>query len=131
MSAGAVCLAMVGLAFYTGTAGGYWVLAGILLYISFFAISLGPLTFVVVAEIFPNQIRGRAMGVAIFFSMAFCIRGITNLPDAAGINRQRLHFLDIYGNLSNGLYFYPECCARNQGKNTGTDTGDVEEVRRK
>ena len=63
----AVCLAMVGLAFYTGTAGGYWVLAGILLYISFFAISLGPLTFVVVAEIFPNQIRGRAMGVAIFF----------------------------------------------------------------
>jgi SP family arabinose:H+ symporter-like MFS transporter len=63
----AACLAMVGLAFYTGTAGGYWVLAGILLYISFFAISLGPLTFVVVAEIFPNQIRGRAMGVAIFF----------------------------------------------------------------
>ncbi|HRP58637.1 MFS transporter, partial [Agriterribacter sp.] len=45
----------------------YWVLAGILLYISFFAISLGPLTFVVVAEIFPNHIRGRAMGVAIFF----------------------------------------------------------------
>jgi SP family arabinose:H+ symporter-like MFS transporter len=63
----AVCLAIVGLAFYTESAGGYWVLAGILLYISFFAISLGPLTFVVVAEIFPNHIRGRAMGVAIFF----------------------------------------------------------------
>ena len=63
----AVCLAIVGLAFYTESAGGYWVLAGILLYISFFAISLGPLTFVVVAEIFPNHIRGRAMSVAIFF----------------------------------------------------------------
>ena len=63
----AVCLAIVGLAFYTDSAGGYWVLAGILLYISFFAISLGPLTFVVVAEIFPNHIRGRAMSVAIFF----------------------------------------------------------------
>ncbi len=63
----AICLAMVGLAFYHQAMTGYWVLAGILLYISFFAISLGPLTFVVVAEIFPNHIRGRAMGVAIFF----------------------------------------------------------------
>ncbi|MBP7555600.1 MAG: sugar porter family MFS transporter [Chitinophagaceae bacterium] len=63
----AICLALVGLAFYQQATTGYWVLTGILLYISFFAISLGPLTFVVVAEIFPNQIRGRAMGVAIFF----------------------------------------------------------------
>ena len=63
----AVCLAFVGLAFYTNATDGYWVLAGVLLYISFFAISLGPLTFVVVAEIFPNQVRGRAMGFAIFF----------------------------------------------------------------
>lgn len=63
----AVCLAMIGLAFYSGNTAGYWVLAGILLYISFFAISLGPLTFVVVAEIFPTHIRGRAMSVAIFF----------------------------------------------------------------
>lgn len=63
----AVCLALIGLAFYTGMSAGYWVLIGILLYISFFAISLGPLTFVVVAEIFPNHIRGRAMSVAIFF----------------------------------------------------------------
>jgi SP family arabinose:H+ symporter-like MFS transporter len=63
----AVCLAFVGAAFYQQATTGYWVLGGILLYISFFAISLGPLTFVVVAEIFPNSIRGRAMGVAIFF----------------------------------------------------------------
>ena len=63
----AVCLAFVGAAFYQQATAGYWVLGGILLYISFFAISLGPLTFVVVAEIFPNSIRGRAMGVAIFF----------------------------------------------------------------
>lgn len=63
----AVCLGLVGMAFYQQATTGYLVLAGILLYISFFAISLGPLTFVVVAEIFPNHIRGRAMGVAIFF----------------------------------------------------------------
>lgn len=63
----AICLALVGAAFYKEATGSYTVLIGILLYISFFAISLGPLTFVVVAEIFPNHIRGRAMGVAIFF----------------------------------------------------------------
>jgi len=63
----AVCLALIGYAFFAGLSAGYWVLAGILLYISFFAISLGPLTFVVVAEIFPTHIRGRAMSVAIFF----------------------------------------------------------------
>ncbi len=63
----AICLALIGYAFYSNSVEGYGVLIGILLYISFFAISLGPLTFVVVAEIFPTHIRGRAMSVAIFF----------------------------------------------------------------
>ncbi|MFT3682178.1 MAG: sugar porter family MFS transporter [Ferruginibacter sp.] len=62
-----ICLALVGLAFYSNATTGYWILLGILAYISFFAISLGPLTFVVIAEIFPTHIRGRAMSVAIFF----------------------------------------------------------------
>ncbi len=63
----AICLALIGYAFYTNNVQGYGVLIGILAYISFFAISLGPLTFVVVSEIFPTHIRGRAMSVAIFF----------------------------------------------------------------
>lgn len=63
----AVCLAGIGWAFYNQMTTGYWVLAGILLYICFFAMSLGPLTFVVVSEIFPTHVRGRAMSVAIFF----------------------------------------------------------------
>lgn len=62
-----VCLALIGYAFYMDRLEGYWVLTGILAYISFFAFSLGPLTFVVVSEIFPNYIRGRAMSIAIFF----------------------------------------------------------------
>jgi len=62
-----ICLALIGWAFYSGSTQGYGVLIGILAYISFFAISLGPLTFVVIAEIFPNHVRGRAMSVAIFF----------------------------------------------------------------
>lgn len=63
----AVCLGLVGAAFYFNLNEGFMVLFSIMAYIAFFAISLGPLTFVVVAEIFPTQVRGRAMSVAIFF----------------------------------------------------------------
>lgn len=61
-----VCLAVIGAAFYFNLLEGYLVLAAILLYIAFFAVSLGPLTFVVVAEIFPNRTRGGAMSVSLF-----------------------------------------------------------------
>jgi MFS transporter, SP family, arabinose:H+ symporter len=63
----AVCLAIVGAAFYFGFAQGYLVLIAILAYIAFFAISLGPLAFVVISEIFSNRNRGTAMSVCIFF----------------------------------------------------------------
>lgn len=66
----AICLAIVGSAFYFGFAQGYLVLIAILAYISFFAISLGPLAFVVISEIFSNRNRGMAMSVCIFFLWA-------------------------------------------------------------
>lgn len=62
----ALCLAAVGIAFNMDMQQGYGVLIAILAYIAFFEISLGPLTFVVIAEIFPNRIRGRAMSICIF-----------------------------------------------------------------
>jgi len=43
---------------------GLWVLIFILAYIASFAMSLGPVVWVVIAEIFPTRIRGRAMGIA-------------------------------------------------------------------
>ncbi|MCL1651929.1 D-xylose transporter [Elizabethkingia miricola] len=61
-----VCLFIVGLAFYTQQQG-YLVLIAILGYIAFFAMSLGPLTFVVIAEIFPTKSRATAMSIATFF----------------------------------------------------------------
>ena len=63
----AICLAVVGAAFYFDMAKGYVVLVAILAYIAFFAVSLGPLAFVVIAEIFSNRNRGKAMSVSIFF----------------------------------------------------------------
>lgn len=61
-----VCLFIVGLTFYTQQQG-YLVLIAILGYIAFFAMSLGPLTFVVIAEIFPTKSRATAMSIATFF----------------------------------------------------------------
>lgn len=71
----AICLAIVGFAFYFEAVKGYLVLIAILAYIACFALSLGPLTFVVIAEIFPNRARGRAMSICLFFlwTAVYCV----------------------------------------------------------
>ncbi|HNM27455.1 MAG TPA: MFS transporter, partial [Saprospiraceae bacterium] len=58
-------LLMVGLAFHFGWTG-YGLLLFILLYIACFAASYGPVTWVVISEIFPIKMRGVAMSVATF-----------------------------------------------------------------
>lgn len=61
----AISLGMVGLAFHNGWTG-YGLLFFILLYIACFAASYGPVTWVVISEIFPIKMRGVAMSVATF-----------------------------------------------------------------
>ena len=41
-----------------------WLLIFVLVYIASFALSVGPVTWVILSEIFPTKIRGRAMGIA-------------------------------------------------------------------
>ncbi|MFC2125794.1 sugar porter family MFS transporter [Bacteroidota bacterium] len=57
-------LFMVGLAFQSGWTEGYFLLIFILMYISSFSASYGPVTWVVISEIFPTKMRGVAMSVA-------------------------------------------------------------------
>ena len=58
-----VCLVAMGLvAYYQSTQ--LWVLAFVLGYIACFALSVGPVTWVILSEIFPTKIRGRAMAIA-------------------------------------------------------------------
>jgi SP family xylose:H+ symportor-like MFS transporter len=45
-------------------ATGLWLLVFVLIYIASFALSVGPVTWVILSEIFPTKIRGRAMGIA-------------------------------------------------------------------
>ena len=61
-----ICLTAVGLAAYFGAIGG-WLLLFMVGYIAFFAISVGPVTWVILSEIFPSRIRGRALGIATLF----------------------------------------------------------------
>ncbi len=61
----AISLLMVGFSFYFGWTG-YGLLLFILLYIGSFAASYGPVTWVVISEIFPIKMRGVAMSVATF-----------------------------------------------------------------
>jgi SP family sugar porter-like MFS transporter len=44
----------------------------VLMAIAAFASTLGPVTWVVISEIFPNRIRGAAMSVAVAFLWAAC-----------------------------------------------------------
>lgn len=58
-----VCLIAMGLSAYLQTTG-LWMLLFILGYIACFALSVGPVTWVILAEIFPTRVRGRAMAIA-------------------------------------------------------------------
>ena len=58
-----ISLAGLGIAAAMGSTAA-WVLVFVVGYIACFAMSLGPVVWVVIAEIFPTKIRGRAMAVA-------------------------------------------------------------------
>ncbi|MBB6734116.1 sugar porter family MFS transporter [Cohnella sp. CBP 2801] len=60
----AACLGLIGLLFHTGHSSGYLVLALILVYTAAFSISLGPVVWVMLSEIFPNRVRGMATSIA-------------------------------------------------------------------
>lgn len=60
----AVAMLSLGFVFYSG-ATGYLALACMTLYVAGFAMSWGPVTWVLLSEIFPNKIRGKAMAIAV------------------------------------------------------------------
>jgi SP family xylose:H+ symportor-like MFS transporter len=59
-----ICLVALGLAAYYGKTQ-LWILGFMLGYIACFALSVGPVTWVILSEIFPTKIRGRAMAIAV------------------------------------------------------------------
>jgi len=60
----AVSMIALGTDFWLGGKGAF-ALASMLIYVAGFAVSWGPVTWVLLSEIFPNQIRGKAMALAV------------------------------------------------------------------
>ncbi len=59
----AVSLAAVAVAFRVQPASAGWILAPILSFIFFFALGMGPGTWLVLSEIYPTRVRGRGMSI--------------------------------------------------------------------
>lgn len=59
----------LGMAFHLERTAG-WMLVFVLGYIACFAVAVGPVTWVILSEIFPTRIRGRAMAIATVFLWA-------------------------------------------------------------
>jgi SP family xylose:H+ symportor-like MFS transporter len=66
IGAGGMAVAMIslGFVFFSG-ATGYLALFCMMLYVASFAMSWGPVAWVLLAEIFPNKIRGKALAIAV------------------------------------------------------------------
>ncbi|HLT50653.1 MAG TPA: sugar porter family MFS transporter [Arenibacter sp.] len=62
-----VSLMLLGLAFPNAQEGGILMLFYALSYVSFFSVGMGGIYWVVVSEIFPNRVRGRAMTISVIF----------------------------------------------------------------
>lgn len=60
-----ISLFLTGLCFYVEVNTGMLLLISALSFLAFFSFSIGPLKFVIASEIFPNKIRGRALGISI------------------------------------------------------------------
>lgn len=60
----AIAMFSLGFVFFSGTVG-YLALGCMMLYVASFAVSWGPVVWVLLSEIFPNKIRGKAMAVAV------------------------------------------------------------------
>lgn len=59
-----ISLVLTAVLFYFKVTSGWIIIASILIFICCYAFSLGPVQWVIISEIFPNHIRGRAMSIA-------------------------------------------------------------------
>lgn len=65
ISLAVMSLLIIGFLFYANVTEGPWILLFILVFIASFAFSFGPVTFIIINEIFPNAVRAQAVSLAI------------------------------------------------------------------
>ena len=65
-----ISLMLLAIAFITNSFHGYFVLFCIMGYLAFFGVSIGPVVWVIISEIFPNRLRSHAVAICFFFLWA-------------------------------------------------------------
>lgn len=68
----AFCYLIIGFLLHDMAGNGFWLLLLVLLAIASYAVSLGPVTWVLISEIFPNSIRSEGVAIATFFLWLAC-----------------------------------------------------------
>lgn len=66
MTATFISLFIIAMQFTLGVASGLWIVIMLCIYMASLAISINAVIFVLIGEIFPNRVRGRAMSIATF-----------------------------------------------------------------
>jgi sugar porter (SP) family MFS transporter len=103
-----VSLGVLGLAFQLGTGRGAlaWIaVVTLMAYVAFFAISLGPIFWLMISEIYPLKIRGLAQGTAAGTNWAFnLLVSITFLSLLQVLGTSKTFWL--YGALAIGSWFF-------------------------
>ncbi|HEY4334744.1 MAG TPA: sugar porter family MFS transporter, partial [Puia sp.] len=115
-SALAVALLLIGWTFNLGSENARMLLPAFVFYIAFFAATLGPGVWVVLAEIYPTKIRGRAMSLgtlSLFLGSTFVTQTYPMLRESIGIGNVFL----IYGLIMlPAAYFVKRLVPETKGK---------------
>ena len=90
-----------------------------------YAMSLAPVTWVVISEIFPNRIRGAAMSVAVSALWIACFILTYTFPILNAQARLGRHLLALCGDLRRRLCLHPAQAAGDQGQDPGGDRTPV------
>ncbi len=111
-----IALSCVGWMFHTHSHGPA-LLAAIVAFIASFAMALGPVPWIICSEIFPTQMRGRAMSVATFAIWASCYAVAQTFPppERPSRHRPRPDVLDLWRVQPGGVRFRRRPGAGNQG----------------
>jgi sugar porter (SP) family MFS transporter len=120
----AVCLVLLGLSFATGTSAGLaWITAlSLAAYVGFFAVGLGPVFWLLIAEIFPLHVRGRGMSAATIANWSFnLLVTVTFLELVHDLGATATFFL--YAALTVGAYVFT---ARLVGETKGRSLEEIE-----
>ncbi len=100
-----VCLALVARTFYIQDFSGYTLLIYLLTYMMFFAFSTGAVIWVLIAEIFPNRVRGKGQSLGSFTHWLFAALITFLFPVVEKISESGVAFAFIFFSVMMVLQF--------------------------